>query len=162
MEKQILDEIVNVKKKIEKLNAEFEEKNKSEEWMQTKYDEMHKRMLMYQNGIVEKTLDPLLKAIILLSDSIRKDISILEEEHPEEKTVDCLYGLIEQIDAILFEYDVEKFNGPKTFDPKLQTVFKTMATDDPTKNQQVISCVTVGYKRNDRVFRPEKVIIYKK
>ena len=157
MEEQILNELELLKKSVEDLGTEFRKKGENDEWMKTKYDEMHSRLLSYQGGIVEKRMDPLLKSVILLSDGIRKDISSIEDE--QIKTY--LNNLIDQIDAILFEYDIEAYSGPDYFDPKLQTVSKVIKTDEPENDKRVVSVVTVGYKRFDKVFRIERVIIYK-
>lgn len=157
MEEQILNELELLKKSVEDLDTEFRKKGERDEWMKTKFDEMHSRLLSYQDGIVEKRIDPLLKSVILLSDSIRKDVSSVEDEHIKT----YLNNLIDQIDAILFEYDIEVYSGPDYFDPKLQTASKVIKTDEPENYKRVASVVTVGYKRNDKVFRTERVIIYK-
>lgn len=161
MGKEIAEELKQIKASVEKLNVAFEQKISTDEWKNKKYDEMHELMLRYQDGIVEKTVDPLLKNLIILSDGIRKDIVLFEQNETGKEIVDYLHGLLNQIDAILFEYDVEMYIGPELFDPKVQRVSRTIPTTDAEGDKYVESVVSVGYRRNDSIFRIEKVNIYK-
>lgn len=158
---QSIDEMKNIQQSVDGLKDEFEEKIKIDDWKNKKYDEMHSLMMKYQDGIVEKMIDPLLKSLITLCNSIRKDIELFKGKENSEDTIDYLHGLLDQVESILFDYDIEAYTGPEVFDPKLQKVSKTVATADEGKDKQIESVVSTGYMRNENVFVIEKVNIYK-
>lgn len=147
---------------LEKLNEQFEQKIQNDEWKNQKYDEMHNRMLKYQDDMLLKTIDPLLKSIILLSDGIKKDMKFFSKTEDNADLCDVLCGIVEQIDSILFEYDIEPMDSePDIVNPKTQKIIKTIETTEEEKNNQVAEILTTGYMRNDKVYRMERVNIYK-
>lgn len=151
--------------KINALTAMFEQKILTDEWKNQKYDEMHSLMLKYQDDIIGKMIDPLLKSLILLVDSIERDkryYSNLDTEISKEDIIELLNGITEQVNAVLFDYEIEEYSGGiELVNPKEQKMFKTIATDNPDLNNHVAEIINKGYKKADKIIRMEKVNIYK-
>ena len=147
---------------LELLNEKFDSKIQNDEWKNKKYDEMHALMLKYQDDMLAKTIDPLLKSLIQLGDSIKKDIRFYKSDNIYDELCDVLLGVTEQIEAILFDYDIEPYSADMgEVNSKEQKIIKTIETDDPDENNHVAEILTTGYKKNDKVFRMERVNIYK-
>lgn len=143
------------------LNEKFDSKIQNDEWKNQKYDEMHGLMLKYQDDLLSKTVDPILKSLLRLCDSIGKDIKLCRNDSNDE-LCDILIGITEQIEAILFDYDVEPYTaGFDAVNTKEQKVAKTVATKDKDKDNCVAEIIATGYKKNEKIFRMEKVAIYK-
>lgn len=152
-------------KKLNELTGLFEQKIQTDEWKNQKYDEMHSLMLKYQDDILGKMIDPLLKSLIQLNDSIerdRKHYSKSDEQITKDEIVDILDGISEQINAILFDYDIEEYSaGMDVVDAKEQKMFKAIATDKEELNNHVAEILNKGYKKNNKIIRMERVNIYK-
>lgn len=147
---------------LEELDEKFDSKIQNDEWKNKKYDEMHSLMLKYQDDMLAKTIDPLLKSLIQLSDSVKKDIKFYKKDETNEDLCEVLLGVTEQIDAILFDYDIEPYSADfGEVNAKEQKIVKTIATADEEKNNHVAEILTTGYKKNDKVFRMERVNIFK-
>ena len=109
-----------------------------------------------------KTVDPLLKSIIQLSDGIKKDIKFFSRSDAGQEVSGILTGIVEQIDAVLFDYDIEPMeNEAGIVNTKEQKIVKVIDTDDESKDNHVAEILTTGYKRGGKVYRMERVNIYK-
>lgn len=147
---------------LEELNEKFDAKIQNDEWKNKKYDEMHALMLKYQDDLLAKTIDPLLKSYIQLSDGIKKDIRFFEKSEGKEEICEVLNGIVEQIDTILFDYDVEPYTADLGIvNAKEQKIVKTIHTDNEEADNHVAEILTTGYKKNEKVFRMERVNIFK-
>lgn len=149
---------------LTELNEKFDEKISTDEWKNEKYDEMHSRMLKYQDDIVAKTIDPLLKSLIRLNDLILREEKQCygREQIPKELVLSMLDSVKEQIESILFDYDIEEYScGVEQVNTKEQKIYKVIETEDETLNNCVAEILATGYKKFDKVFRMEKVIVYK-
>lgn len=156
------ESISGVLSALKELKEEFELKILNDEWKNKKYDEMHTLMLKYQDDIVAKTIEPILRGLIQLSDSIKRDLEYYKEKECEAEVSDTLFGIIEQIDAILFDHNVEPYSaGMDVVNTKEQNVVRTLATEDCEKNNCVSAILSTGYKRSGKIFRTERVEIYK-
>lgn len=152
----------NIVSLLERLDEKFDAKIRDDEWKNRKYDEMHNLMLSYQNDMLAKMIDPLLKSIIQLSDSIKRDIKFYSGDLAQEQLCDVLHGITEQIDAILFDYDVEPYSADfGKVNSKEQKIVKTIPTEDKELDNNVAEILITGYKKADKIFRMEKVNIFK-
>lgn len=157
-----VDESDKVIELLEQLNNKFDSKIQNDEWKNKKYDEMHALMLKYQDDMLAKTIDPLLKSLIQLADSVKKDIKYYNNDEVNADLCDVLFGVTEQIEAILFDYDVEPYSADfGEVNAKEQKIVRTVATTDEDKNNHVAEILTTGYKKNDKIFRMERVNIFK-
>lgn len=154
-----------VLQKLDALTVMFEQKIQNDEWKNKKYDEMHSLMLKYQDDIVGKMIDPVLKSLIQLSDIIDRDkryYSAVDDVVSKEDVIDLLDGIAEQVNAILFDYDIEEYSGgTELVNAKEQKMFRTIATDNLDLNNHVAEIINKGYKKADKIIRMEKVNIYK-
>lgn len=151
-------------KLLTELNEKFDEKISTDEWKNKKYDEMHSRMLKYQDDIVVKTIDPLLKSLIRLIDLIGREEKQCygKEQIPEELVLSMLDSIKEQIESVLFDYDIEEYScDSEQVNTKEQKIFRAIATEDETLNNCVAEILEKGYKKQDKIFRIEKVNVYK-
>lgn len=154
--------ISDVLSAIRELDKKFELKILDDELKNKMFDEMHMRMLKYQDDFIAKIIEPILKSLIQLSDSIKRDLEYYKEKECEVEVIDTLFGIVEQIDAILFDHNVEPYSaGTDVVNTKEQNVVKTLATEDYEKNNCVSAILSTGYKRNGKIFRTERVEIYK-
>lgn len=146
------------------LNEKFDEKIRTDEWKNDKYDEMHSRMLKYQDDIVAKTVDPILKSLIRINDLIvREEKQCYDRPQiPRELVLSMLDSIKEQIESILFDYDIEEYScGVEQVNTKEQKIYKVIETEDESLDNTVAEIIGTGYKKLDKVFRIEKVNVYK-
>ena len=162
IEKEIVTENNEIVSMLKELNEKFDSKIQNDEWKNKKYDEMHSLMLKYQDDMLAKTIDPVLKSIIQLSDSVKKDVKFYKADVQNQELCNILFGITEQIDAILFDYDIEPYTTALgVVNPKEQKIVKTITTLNEDENNCVAEILTTGYKKNDKIFRMERVNIYK-
>ncbi len=155
--------IGDVLRAIDVLDSKIDAKIINDEWKNKKYDEMHSRMTWYQDDAFSKIANPILKSFIQLSDSIEKDIKYYSTGKPDAgEILSVLHSIVEQIDSILYSYDIEEYVPTlDVVNPKEQRICKIIETDDPALNDVVAEVVQKGYILKDRIFRQQKVNIYK-
>lgn len=97
-----------------------------------------------------------------------KRVLVLAQDKGEVKTAILLQRLLEarradriEIQDTLARYGVEAFTNPEdAFDFSRQTCKRRDMTDDPGLQGRVSSRLAPGYRRQDRIIRPEQVAVY--
>lgn len=143
------------------LDKKFDTKISTDEWKNQKYDEMHSLMLKHQEDSFQKTVNPLLKSLIQLSDSVLKDIKYQKSIENNELFVDTLIGIDEQIQSILFDYDIEFEENNEELNAKHYLIVKAIPTDNEMLNNKVAETLSRCYMRGENVFRVGRVNVYK-
>ena len=114
-------------------------------------------------------IKPLLLRVIDVRDDFEKDIRTVsqmdENDTPVEEKValarNALMFCRDSLDDALNFYDVSTYTSEEPlFNPKRQTVIKTIPTDDPALHRIVEESLGSGYERNGAVIRKERVSCY--
>jgi molecular chaperone GrpE (heat shock protein) len=121
-----------------------------------------------------QVLWPLFQTLIGIIDRQSEQITrykralVLAQDKGEVKTALFLQRLIEarhadrlEIHNVLATYGVEPFTNPdEGFDFNRQTCKRRDSTDDPGHQSRISARLAPGYRRQDRIVRPEQVAVY--
>ncbi len=148
-------------------------KKKSDEFKR-KYEELNEQFLRiraeFANYKKRVERDQAEFSIYLRAEVIKNFLSILDDfDHMIQKTENnvneksILEGakmIYEKFIQVLKDYGVEKIEALDTeFDPQIHEAMMMQKIDDQDKNGKVINVFQEGYRMNERLLRPSKVIV---
>ncbi len=148
-------------------------KKKSDEFKR-KYEELNEQFLRiraeFANYKKRVERDQAEFSIYLRAEVIKNFLSILDDfDHMIQKTENnvneksILEGakmIYEKFIQVLKDYGVEKIEALDTeFDPQIHEAMMMQKIDDRDKNGKVINVFQEGYRMNERLLRPSKVIV---
>lgn len=122
---------------------------------------------MYEKGIEKVVLYPVIKKIIKLYESSKREVEEVMKNLTEEN---CKISYLEQLVIVkektedifvLCNVTIDGFVSD-SFDPKKHRILKTIATDDDKLNGVVESRLSECYMLGEKVIYPQKVVVYKK
>lgn len=150
----------------EGLKEAFDDKIAEDEHKNRLFDNMHRELTKYQNGLIDKIVDTMALDIIQLTDSTKRNYQVYEQKEPTEenyrKLLRCLKGIAEDLDDILYRQDIEAYSVPgDDADVRRQKIIQTVDTDDPQMDNKIAARTAEGYTHGESVLRPERIKIYK-
>lgn len=150
---------------LKNLDKKFETKIKVDEHKAVLFDNLHKELMDYKNGLVTQIINNILLDIIQLIDSNDKTLKMFEQkEFSEEnynKLINTLKGVTEDLTDILYRQSVEPFSIEETVNVKKQKIIKTISTSDKELDNKIAMNLAPGYEKDGKVIRPERIAIYK-
>lgn len=163
---QLTAQLESLQQAMAALQETFDTKIAQDQYKDKLFDNMHQELVRYQNGAVEKIVDTMALDIIQLVDSVRSSLRIYEKKDPTEenykKMLRVVKGIIEDLQDILYRQDIEAYRvDGHTVDVRRQKIIQTMPTDDPAKDNLIAVRCADGYERRGKVFRPERIKIFK-
>lgn len=163
---QLMAQLESLQQAMAALQESFDTKIAQDEHKDKLFDNMHQELVRYQNGAVEKIVDTMALDIIQLVDSVRSSLRIYEKKEPTEesykKLLRVVKGIIEDLQDILYRQDIEAYRvDGHAVDVRRQKIIQTLPTDDPAKDNLVAVRCADGYERRGKVFRPERIKIFK-
>ena len=152
-------ELVDLQKKFDDKIAEDTHKNGL-------FDNMHRELVRYQNGVLDKIVDTMALDIIQLVDSTKSHARVYSKKEPTEenykKLLKIVKGIAEDLGDILYRQNIESYRVTgHEVDVRRQKIIQTVPTDDKSKDNLVAVRVADGYEKGDKVLRPEKIKIFK-
>lgn len=162
----VLTKIEDLCKAVAVLQECFDDKIMEDAHKNQMFDNMHRELTSYQNGLLDKIINTMAMDIIQLVDSTKRNISIYEKEEPNEENYKRLLrnvkGIAEDLQDILYRQSIESYSVPgEVVDVKRQKIIQTIDTDDQSKDNLVAVRTADGYEKDGRVLRPERIKIYK-
>lgn len=148
------------------LNKKFDEKIKYDEWKNTLFDNLHKELQKYRNGIVDKNLESMALDIIQIIDTYQKIVDTFTEKEVSEENYKKLLNILMDINIdlhdALYRQGIEPYEtDDKIVDVKKQKIIKTINTTNPELNNIIEKKLAPGYEHNGKIIRPERISIYK-
>lgn len=152
--------------KLEQLQKSFDDKIAEDEHKNKLFDNMHKELTAYQNGAFDKVINAMAMDIIQLVDSIKKSAKIYEKKEPIEenykKLLRIVKGLGQDLEDILYRQSIEPYSvSGKEVDVKRQKIIQIIDTEDQSKDNTIATRTAVGYEKEGKILRPERIKIYK-
>ena len=122
---------------LKTLDKKFEQKIKTDAHKSEMFDNMHKELTQYKNGLITQVINNILVDIIQLIDSNNKSIEYFENiEFSEEnyfKLINLLKGTSEDLTDILYRQSVEPYTVEEGIDVKRQKIIQTITADSVRK-----------------------------
>jgi len=156
----------NIQSQVQTLQIYFNEKIMEDQHKNTLFDNLHKRLTEYQNGLTDKVINSMAMDVIQLIDAIKKNIDVYEKKETNEenykKLLGCLKGVTEDLSDILYRQSIESYSVPGSeVDAKRQKIIQIVGTDNEALNNTVAMRTADGFEKEGKVIRPERIKIYK-
>lgn len=167
-EPSIIDSLLqnseNLLEQVSALNKKFDQKIKTDMHKAEMFDNMHKELTQYKNGLITQVINNILIDIIQIIDINDKNISLFENqdysEENYEKIIKILKGISEDLTDVLYRQSVE----PYTLDEinvKRQKILQVIPTNDISLDRTIAKKIVPGYEKDGKTIRPERISIYK-
>ena len=105
--------------------------------------------------VASETRKQLVSELLPVLDSVDRAIAV-----GEPTAVAGMQMVRRQLEAVLRGYGVERIDATgHTFDPQLHDAVATMPVDDPEQHRRVLDQTAPGYRFNDALLRPAKVVV---
>jgi len=162
----IIEKLNAVQQALTDLQEKFDDKIAEDTHKNGLFDNMHRELIRYQNGALDKIVDTIALDIIQLVDTTKGHVRVYEKKDPTEenykKLLRIVKGIAEDLDDILYRQNIESYRVPgHEVDVRRQKIIQTVPTDDKSKDNLVAVRAADGYEKGDKVLRPERIKIFK-
>lgn len=163
---ELLTKLDAVQQTLAALQQTFDDKIAEDAYKNSLFDNMHRELVRYQNGALDKIVDTIALDIIQLIDTTKGHVRVYENKEPNEenymKLLKIVSGIAEDLEDILYRQNIESYRVPDNeVDVRRQKIIQTIPTDDKSKDNLVAVRVADGYEKGDKVLRPERIKIFK-
>jgi|SRR6185295_5605892 len=150
---------------LAELLQEIREKAAIDRFREEQIDRLHAELQTYKNDLVSKQARLLIQGIVRLHDDLGRSVTTLRQKPPEELTPETLFRQLadfqEDIELLLGQHGVERFEAPgEEFDPRRQTVTRTVPTEDPGRVGRISERVRPGFEQGETIVQKERVAVY--
>ena len=149
---------------VSALNKKFDQKIKTDMHKAEMFDNMHKELTQYKNGLITQVINNILIDIIQIIDINDKNISLFENqdcsEENYEKIIKILKGISEDLTDVLYRQSVEPYTLDE-IDVKRQKILQVIPTNDISLDRTIAKKIVPGYEKDGKIIRPERISIYK-
>lgn len=163
---ELLAKLDAVQQTLVGLQQTFDEKIAEDAYKNGLFDNMHRELVQYKNGALDKVVDTIALDIIQLIDAINQYINAYEKREPTEENYSKLLvivkGIAQDLEDILYRQSIEpyKVHGHEV-DTRRQKIVQTIATADEAQDNCVAVRVADGFEKGNRVLRPERIKVFK-
>lgn len=163
---ELLATLDAVQQALATLQQAFDDKIAEDTHKNDLFDNMHRELVRYQNGALDKIVDTIALDIIQLVDSTKGHVRVYEKKEPREenykKLLRIIKGIAEDLEDILYRQNIESYRVPgHEVDVRRQKIIQTIPTDDKARDNLVAVRVADGYMEGDKILRPERIKIFK-
>ena len=130
-------------------------------------DKLSEELKLYRDNFIFQSQKPVFVELIMLYDNLAQTLNLLEDSQPHDADTcltvkNNLRNIKEELLEILYRRDVTPFvDHPETLDYKLHKTVGTVTTGVEGENNKVEAIRKTGFCWNDKVIRPEEVVIKK-
>ncbi len=165
-EGELLAKLDAVQQAIADLQLAFDDKIAVDAHKNGLFDNMHRELVRYQNGALDKIVDTIALDIIQLVDTTKSHVRVYEKKEPTEdnykRLLRIIKGIAEDLEDILYRQNIESYRVPgHEVDVRRQKIIQTVPTDDQSKDNLIAARTADGYEKGDKVLRPERIKIFK-
>ena len=166
VQRELLSRLEAIQQAVSELQQTFDDKIAQDAHKNELFDSMHRELIRYQNGAVDKLINTMALDIIQLVDSTKGHVRVYEQQEPTEENFKRLLriikGVAEDLQDILYRQNIESYRVEgHEVDVRRQKIIQTVPTDDPAKDNLVAFRVADGYEKDGKVLRPERIKIFK-
>lgn len=157
LQKQFSEQINDLTKLFQNriLHSEHEEKI---------IDQMHQEIQKYRDDLYAQLLQPVLKDIIEVRDSIMRISATYQSKPDGEQSIPhhTFSGYAYDLQDILERNAVELYQSMpgESFIPLRHRVIKKVPTSDESLHGKIAETLSCGYRYGERVLSPEKISVY--
>lgn len=160
----LLENSETLLEQVSALNKKFDQKIKTDMHKAEMFDNMHKELTQYKNGLITQVINNILIDIIQIIDINDKNISLFENqdcsEENYEKIIRILKGVSEDLTDVLYRQSVEPYTLDE-IDVKRQKILQVIPTNDISLDRTIAKKIVPGYEKDGKIIRPERISIYK-
>ena len=160
----LLENSETLLEQVSALNKKFDQKIKTDMHKAEMFDNMHKELIQYKNGLITQVINNILIDIIQIIDINDKNISLFENqdcsEENYEKIIKILKGISEDLTDVLYRQSVEPYTLDE-IDVKRQKILQVIPTNDISLDRTIAKKIVPGYEKDGKIIRPERISIYK-
>lgn len=160
----LLENSETLLEQVSALNKKFDQKIKTDMHKAEMFDNMHKELIQYKNGLITQIINNILIDIIQIIDINDKNISLFENqdcsEENYEKIIRILKGISEDLTDVLYRQSVEPYTLDE-IDVKRQKILQVIPTNDISLDRTIAKKIVPGYEKDGKIIRPERISIYK-
>lgn len=165
-EDPVQEKLADMQDAIRRLQECFDEKIAQDAHKNGLFDDMHRQLVQYQNGIMDKIVETLALDIIQLVDSTKGHVRVYEKKEPTEENYRRLLrivkGIAEDLEDILYRQSIESYRVPgHEVDVRRQKIIQVVETEEQSKDNLIAARMADGYEKDGRVIRPERIKIFK-
>ena len=162
----LLEKLDAVQLALVALQQTFDDKIAEDTHKNGLFDNMHRELVRYQNGALDKIVDTIALDIIQLVDSTKGHVRVYEKKEPTEenykKLLRIVKGIAEDLEDILNRQNIESYRVTgHEVDIRRQKIIQTIPTDKKARDNLVAVRVADGYTEGDKILRPERIKIFK-
>jgi molecular chaperone GrpE (heat shock protein) len=144
---------------------EIREKAAVDRFREEQIDRLHTELQTYKNDLVSKQARLLIQGIVRLHDDLGRSLTTLRQKPPAELTPEMLFRELadfqDDLELLLGQHGVERFEAPgEEFDPRRQTVARTVSTDDAGQVGRIAERVRPGFEQGETILQKERVAVY--
>lgn len=150
---------------LQRLVTQFQEKISVDSHKEKLFDNLHREVQEYKNGMLAGLTRSMELDVIALIDGLEKSLAAFEEKpgDPDSagRLLEMLKGTALDLTDILYRQGIDPFTVPgDEVDVSRQTTISTVPTDDPVLDRKVSSRLAKGWIKDGRILRPEKISVY--
>ena len=126
---------------------------------------LHEELQYFKSDLVSKPARQLLQGLIRLHDDLGKMAAALRQKPVEELTPERFFQQFadfrDDIELLLGQNGVECFQAAgDVFDPRRQTVMRTVPAADPAHVGQIAERLRPGFEQGEALLQKERVAVY--
>lgn len=150
---------------VARIEGALESKHALDCFREAQVDRLHAELQDHRNDLVGKAVRPVFRSMIRLHDDVGKVLDALGRDEPEALSAERMLGLLrgfrDDVETALDQHGVTTFRLPtEEFDPRRQTVARTIETDEPARVGHIAGRVNPGFESGDAVLQKERVAVY--
>ena len=161
----------NIQAQLEKIEqtqndilASFDQKLKYDNHKEQIIDNLHRELQEYKEDLIKSAVQPIVRDLIMINDNILKlvdNFRASEEELDANVILTRMEEITLDIDDALYRQGIDTFTSDSDIvDPTRQKIFKTIKTNDASKEKQLAERMRKGYEWDDKIVRKELVTVY--
>ncbi|MBI3722521.1 nucleotide exchange factor GrpE [bacterium] len=150
------NKLVLVAKAVEELAKDSQKRRKD-------YDALYAEMRDYKTNFIDVSQKPLYMDLLLLFDSILREVRVFEEGPETVARAEVLKAIgqvKDELVEILYRRDVELIEDhPTKLDVSFQKPVRRVEVEDVAEDYTIVQRVREGFRRGDQILRPQEVVV---
>jgi len=147
------------------LHAVLRDKLTYDRFKEEQISRLHEELQSFKSDLISKPARQLLQGLIRLHDDLGKMATALRQRPAEELTPERFFQQFadfqDDIELLLGQNGVEPFEtSGDSFEPRRQTVLRTITTEDPDRVGQVAEHLRPGFEQGEALLQKERVAVY--
>lgn len=151
--------LAGIQQEIQELRLLFQKRLSYDAAKDKAFDTLYDKMRQFDGDFQGSLKRGMLRSLLLLHDNMAATEELLSGVPEAQQHVSHLR---QELLDILYVEDVEPIDASdKAYDRQRQEAIGTVPTDEPAKDGTIARTSKMGFMLADKVFRPQKVVIYR-